>query len=261
MIRDVNLIGHLPPYEQNYREIREIMKAENPEFQLIVDESEIIKNNQFIETSNLVGIARFEKLLKIIPSADDTLESRISRVLIRWNDVIPYTYRAFLQKLMVLCDGPNFTINNNFNEYKMEIITHLEMSGQVDELQNLLGYIIPSNIEITSKNEIYCNSNNEFHLAAGMATCRIVELSDAYKESFDIQGNSNMGSGIVFAGSFETSDAYQEEYNVQGNSIVGGAHVGTVQVSISDNFNENVTINGTGNMASNVSHTSITGIN
>lgn len=260
MIRDINLIEHLPPFVQEYREIDQITKAENPEFQLVVDESETIKNNQFIETSNLDGIARFEKLLKIIPSADDTLESRISRVLTRWNDVIPYTYRAFIQKMMVLCDGVNFTINNNYNEYKMEIITHLEMSGQVDELQNLLGYIIPSNIEIISKNEIYCDSSNDFYLAAGMASCRIVELSDAYKENFDIQGNSNIGSGIVTTGSFEASDAYQEDYSVQGTSIVGGANLGTIQVTISDNFNENMTVNGTENIASTVSHTSITGI-
>lgn len=261
MIRDINLIEHLPPYEQNYREIREITKVENPEFQLAVDESEIIKNNQFIETSNLEGIARFEKLLKIIPSSDDTLESRISRVLTRWNDVIPYAYRAFIQKMMVLCDGINFTIDKKFHEYKMDIITHLEMSGQVDELQNLLGYIIPTNIEITSRNEIYCNSSNNFYLAAGMASCSIVELSDAYKENFDIQGNSNIGSGLVLSVNFEVSDAYQEDYTVQGNTNVSGINIGTIEVAISDNYNENITINGDENIATTVSHTSINGIN
>lgn len=261
MIRDVNLIEHLPLFIQNFREIQQIMTAENPEFQLVVDESEKIKKNQFIETSDLVGIRRFEKMLNIVPTVDDTLESRISRVLTRWNDVIPYTYRALVQKLAQLCDGLNFSINPNFNEYKMEIITHLEMSGQVDELQRLLGYMIPVNLELTSRNEIYCNSSNEFYLAAGMVSCRIVELSDAYKENFDIQGNSHIGSGMVLSGSYEASDAYQEEYSVQGSTIVGGANIGTAQVTISDNFNENVTINGTGNMASNVSHTSITGIN
>ena len=50
MIRDVNLIGYLPPFIQEYMEIRKIMQAENPEFQFVEDESEIIKNNQFIQT-------------------------------------------------------------------------------------------------------------------------------------------------------------------------------------------------------------------
>jgi hypothetical protein len=233
MIRDINLIEYLPLFIQDYREIGQIMNAENPEFQLLADESERLKNNQFIETSNLNGIARFEKLLKIIPSVDDTLESRISRVLTRWNDVIPYTYKAFIQKMMVLCDGINFTINNDFNVYKMEIITHLELSGQVDELQNLLGYIIPSNIEITSNNEIYCDSSTNLYVLAGMAACSIVEFSDSYKADFNIQGNSN----------------------------IGGTYIGTAQVTLSDNYNETVTINGTGKTGSNASVVEISGIN
>lgn len=261
MIRDVNLIEHLPLFIQRYREIRHIMNAENPEFQLIADESEKIKNNQFIETSDLVGIARFEKLLNIIPLADDTLESRISRILNRWNDVIPYTYRAFIEKMISLCDGLNFTVNRNFNEYKMEIITHLELSGQVNELQYLLEYMIPVNLELTSRNEIYCNSFGHVNISAGMAFCKTFELSDAYKENFDIQGNSIITSGIVSSQNIEISDAYQEELNVKGSSTVSGVYVGTVEVTISDNFNEKINIDGTNNIGSNASITTITGIN
>lgn len=232
MIREVDLIEHLPSFIQQFREIRQIMNAENPEFQLVIDEGERIKNNQFIETSDLNGISRFEKLLNIHPSSDDTLQSRISRIMTRWNDVVPYTYRALIQKLVQLCDGLNFTINSNFNEYKMEIITHLELSGQVDELQYLLGYIIPVNLELTSKNDIYCNSNGKLNIAAGMALCQNFELSDSFKADF----------------------------KVQGNSIIGGAFIGSAEVTLSDSFNETVMINGTGKVGSNASIIEITGI-
>ena len=232
MIRDVNLIEHLPLFIQEYREIQQTMSAENPEFQLGTNESEIIKNNQFIETSNLIGIAKFESLLGIHPLTDDTLESRISRVLTRWNDVVPYTYTAFIQKIMILCNGINFTINKNFNEYKMEIITHLELSGQVDELQYLLGFMIPGNLEITSKNEIYCDSFGFGRIAAGMAFCELFDLSDAFKA----------------------------EFNVQGSSIMGGGFTGTAEVNISDNYNETFTINGDDKVGSGVTNTSTIGI-
>lgn len=233
MIRDVNLIEHLPLFVQDYKEIKQIMNTENPEFQLVENESEVIKNNQFIETCNLIGISKFEKLLKINPLSDDTLQSRISRVLTRWNDVVPYTYRAFIQKMIILCDGLNFTVNRNFTEYKMEIITHLEMPGQVDELQNLLGYMIPANLEITSSNEIYCSSIGKNILASGMAFCK----------------------------TFELSDSFNAEFNIQGQSILGGAYVGTAKVMISDNFNENIEVSGENNTGSGVSYSSITGIN
>lgn len=232
MIRDVNLIEHLPLFIQQFREIRHIMESENPEFQLVIDESEKIKNNQFIESSDLSGVSKFEKLLNILPSPDDTLGSRVSRSMIRWNEVVPYTYKALVQKLVQLCDGLNFTINRNFNEYKMEIITHLELSGQVDELQYLLGYMIPVNLELTSKNDIYCNSEGQYNFAVGMALCKTFELSDAFKSDF----------------------------NVQGSSIIGGGIIGSAQVTLSDNFNEIMTINGVGKTGSNASITEITGI-
>ena len=81
MIREVELLNHLPLFIQEYREIREIMKSENPEIQSLEDETEIIFNNQFIQSCNLKGIAKFEELMKITPEINDTLESRISRVL------------------------------------------------------------------------------------------------------------------------------------------------------------------------------------
>ena len=99
MIRDVNLLEYLPPFVQEYVEMQQIMQAENPDVQKLEDETEIIKNNQFIQSCNLTGIRKFEELLKIIPSNVDTLESRRSRVLTRWNDVVPYTKQTLQQKL------------------------------------------------------------------------------------------------------------------------------------------------------------------
>ena len=96
MIRTVKLEHYLPPYIQEYREIWKLMQAENPEFQLADDESEKIKNNLFIESCDEKGISRFESIMGIFPLDTDTLESRISRVLTRWNEKLPYTYLYLL---------------------------------------------------------------------------------------------------------------------------------------------------------------------
>ena len=48
MIREVNLLSFLPEFVQEYREIKHIMNSEQPEIQKLEDETEIIKNNQFI---------------------------------------------------------------------------------------------------------------------------------------------------------------------------------------------------------------------
>lgn len=92
-MKEINLIDWLPRYLQEYREIKEIMSTENPEIEYLYKEIDITMDNQFIHTCNEKGIERFEKLLKIIPNSDDNLPGRISRVLSRWNDSIPYTYK------------------------------------------------------------------------------------------------------------------------------------------------------------------------
>lgn len=261
MIRDIKLLDYLPPFVQDYREIKEIMTTENPEFQLAADESERILNNQFILTSDEQGIVRFEKLLKLYPSPDDTLRSRISRVMARWNDVVPYTYRALVEKLIFLSDGVTFTINSEFNEYRMEIITHLELPGQVDELQNLLSYMIPMNLELTSKNEIYCDSEGEGKIAAGFVSFNMFELSDAYNASFDILGESKLAANLSSVNITELSDAYEEDFTVQGDSKMGGGIVGTTSVLITESSNEEFTITGEAKTGSNASVSSINGIN
>ena len=95
MSREIILIDYLPPFLQGYRELQAIMTAENPEFQAVSDEGQVVLDNTFIMHCDEKGISRFEKMLGIYPLPTDTLDSRQSRVLTRWNDVVPYTLKAF----------------------------------------------------------------------------------------------------------------------------------------------------------------------
>jgi len=89
MIRDANLISYLPPVVQDYVEIKIVTDIENPEFKTVFDISEKVSNTMFIQSCDIDGIKRYEKLLKIRPSPNDDLDTRIFRVLSRWNDRIP----------------------------------------------------------------------------------------------------------------------------------------------------------------------------
>lgn len=177
MVRQVNLIKCLPLFIAEYKEIQHIMDAENPEFQLTANEGEKVKDNQFIISCDSPGISRFERLLKITPSFEDTLESRISRVLIRWNDVAPYTWKVLLQKINSLC-GNNFEINTEWGNYKLNIVTHLDSYGQLEEFKNILDYIIPSNIEILTNNILNYDIEGGVYVYVGVVFCEVIELTD-----------------------------------------------------------------------------------
>lgn len=218
MIREVNLIGYLPPFMQEYAEMQQIMNAEQPDVQVLEDETEIIKNNQFIQSCNIVGIRKFEQLMHIVPLPDDTLDARISRVLTRWNDVVPYTKQTLKAKLDTLCGVGNYTMIPNFDAYTLDIITHLELSGQVDELDYILSYMIPANIVLTARNEINMLMNATAKIASGIVSCETFELSDSFKKEMPIDSVASFAGGIVGSVVVEISDSFNESIDVSGHT-------------------------------------------
>lgn len=222
MMREIDLIHYLPLFVAEYKEIQRIMDAENPEFQSLADESEVIKDNQFITTCNEAGIARFEKILKITPSAKDTLESRVSRVLIRWNDEVPYSWRVFLQKLRFLC-GDDMELNPDWDHYLLGLSTHLDLYGQVEELENILGYMLPSNIEVAARNTLEYAMDGFLYLASGIAYCSIFQLTDSFDVDWAL--NADAGATATGAGTCEimVTDSFQGE--TFGSEAESGAFV------------------------------------
>ena len=60
---NVNLLEYLPDFMQEYREIRQIMKSEEPEFKTLWDLFKKVFNNQFIQYCDEDGISKFEEML------------------------------------------------------------------------------------------------------------------------------------------------------------------------------------------------------
>lgn len=196
MIREVNLLSFLPEFVQEYREIKHIMNSEQPEIQKLEDETEIIKNNQFILSCDIDGIARFENLLGITPKPDDTLNARKSRVITRWNNSIPYTYKGLKEKLNVMCGEGNYLLIPSFNEYGLEIVVSLPLSSQADELDYMLSYMIPANIVVTSRNNLVRTMTGTVH--GGGTTIETSNFTLQSKVNLDHVLNSLMtGTGVV----------------------------------------------------------------
>lgn len=154
MKRKVELDKYLPNYLQKYTQLMKITLSENPEFQLAMNQSESLKNNAFIEFCDEKGIARFEQIMDITPSSQDTLETRRSRVLTRWNEALPYTEKFLQRKLNSLCGINNYEINENFKTYQMNLKTYLDSNGKIEELKYLLESIVPANIKTKAFNEM-----------------------------------------------------------------------------------------------------------
>ena len=144
MIRDVDLMEYLPEYLREYRELREVMLSEKPEFALLWFAADKALLNVFIATADETGIARYEALLGIAPMADDTLESRRARIQARWYSKLPYTKRALFAKLAGLFGGSNFSLR--IADYTVHVTVYSRYSSQVEELKQALREMLPANM-------------------------------------------------------------------------------------------------------------------
>ena len=251
MIREVDLVSYLPPYMQSYKEPVAALEAENPEFDVIWKATDGVLYNRFISTADEYGISRFEKLLGIYPTADDTLESRRSRVQSKWFNRIPYTMRVLLQKLTVLCGDTDFTMTHNFNEgYTLTLETDLEMYGQVEELEYIINSMIPDNIVVISQNSIPCNIKGAVLFGGGICFTNMFTLTNDFKETYAVNSAVAFGGGIVQTDTVQATDAFRETYTVSGTPVFGGGVVETAMLQATQDFNETIQTTGEANVAS-----------
>ncbi len=152
MIRIVQLENYLPEYLKEYKELFKIMEVENPEFNLAIKQTEKILNNLFISTCDEDGISKFEKLMNIIPFKNDRLKGRISRVMSRWYEELPYSLKFLIRKLNNLCGVDNYELD--INGYLLNITTHFEYPNQIEEITYLLENVLPANMKYTLTNKI-----------------------------------------------------------------------------------------------------------
>ena len=84
----------------------------------------------------------------------------------------------------------------SFNEYGLEIVVSLPLSGQADELDYMLSYMIPANIVVTSRNNMVRTMTGTVH--GGGTTIETSNFTLQSKVNLDHVLNSlKTGTGVV----------------------------------------------------------------
>ena len=134
---------------QNIEEFKAIADAVDPEIADIKDEIKNLIDDQFIETATEKGIARREKMLKIQPFSDDTLNTRKFRVGVKWNNQVPYSYRQLEKKLFDLVGEDGYTMTRNLAEHTLTIKINLGTKRMLQSIDNIARNMSPCNLIIT----------------------------------------------------------------------------------------------------------------
>lgn len=145
-MNDRFLIDYLPPYMQEYLEIKAIMQTEQPEIDALWSAVEKAFADQFIMDATEYGVMRWESMLNITPKATETMEERKFRILARLNQELPYTLTRLKEMLTVLCGADGFVIDLQANLYHIDIKLGVGNHSNYAEVERLLNAMIPANM-------------------------------------------------------------------------------------------------------------------
>ena len=154
--KDVNLYNNLPDFMQEYKEIQAII--ENIDLTRLWNEIRRSFNNGFIFSTDVIGISKFEKMIKIYPKATDSLKDRQLRVYIKWNATLPYTWRWLEEFLITYYQNVETKAIPVLFNNKYELNIRLEKQKEFDNfdysIYGELRPIIPANLELKIINVI-----------------------------------------------------------------------------------------------------------
>lgn len=200
----------------------ELVKTENPEFTLAAQEADSMVNELFIQTATDMGLKRFEKILGISPGKGDSLESRRSAIMTRWNDITPYTMTALKNKIIAIQGNEEVEIILSTNRpYEIEIITNLEFPGQVNDLAYLIQTMIPCNLVIHSVNIIKGQSETRLGYGVGASITGNLLLTNDLNENQSVPVPVGVAVGQSMTNTLFLTDSMNENIDISGVAAIG----------------------------------------
>ena len=131
---------------KNTGEFQQIAISQNPEFNKILDCIKKALQDNFIQEATEYGVGRWEKILKIIPEENATLDDRKIKILTQLSYSRPYSWRV-LKKLLTSFVGENNYSLKLINDTSTIIIrVKAKSKVQFDEISVLISNIIPQNL-------------------------------------------------------------------------------------------------------------------
>lgn len=144
--REVDVHKYYPDLMKDIFEFREISKVENENFNQVRLNLLQLFSMRFVHEADEVGLARWEKMLKIKRRTSDDLALRRMRILAKINNKLPYTWRTLQQLLISFYGEENFQLNLDSQEYEIEILIPAGTTTY-NELLTILEPMFPMNIK------------------------------------------------------------------------------------------------------------------
>lgn len=135
-----------PSTVKDSREFKAIATAENEEFEDFGQVLQHIIDNYYIQSLRLYGIEQWEKILDIVPWANDTIEQRREVVEIALKSQLPYTLRQLRAIFDNICGKDGYILEQDYNKYTLDVKVSLGVKRSRELVEKMLLQILPANL-------------------------------------------------------------------------------------------------------------------
>lgn len=171
----VDLKVLLPEWFQNVMEFNELMKSEEAELEEAENSIRSVRNNCYIQTANEVTILLYEKRFGIAYQGE-SLEYRRSRIMQRYNTVVPFTIGFLKDRLTELYGSKGYEVSVDGKHSLIIIKITSDRYGAVNLLYELMWDILPAHIQIIASQVNTKNIKGVFSTGATLSSTKIMTI-------------------------------------------------------------------------------------
>lgn len=145
---NVDILNYLPLHIAEIDEFQRISKVYDKYLRLIWQTFDKEELNRFLATMDEDECLRWESLLQIVPSPNDTLEDRVNRIRGYHISDLPYTPNKLDEVLKVICGAGNYTININAEKFLVDCGIKLVSVPMIKVVEDMIRKRVPANMSV-----------------------------------------------------------------------------------------------------------------
>ncbi|WP_143321021.1 putative phage tail protein [Clostridium sp. HBUAS56010] len=171
----VDLKMMLPEWFKDILEFNQLLETEEVELEAVENSIRSVRNNCFIQTADENTISLYEKRFGISYQGE-TLDYRKSRILQRYNTVVPFTIGFLKNRLSELYGSDGYILSVNSKTCLLTIKVTSDRYGALNLLYDLLWDIIPAHIRIIASQEAQKYIKGGLYIGTTMSSTKITTI-------------------------------------------------------------------------------------
>ena len=185
----------LPRYFRPISEFGEILKAQGYGLDQFDKASAKVYANNYIATCDEETIAYYERLLGIVYRFGDTMEYRRTRVLQKYNTIVPFSVGFLRDKLTELYGEDGYEMSVDSAACKLKIKVTSDRYGAIDLLYDLLWDVVRAHIQILANQQTTNRVPCRLYVAGAVSR---VFVQTIYRHTvYDIEEAANTGGAVT----------------------------------------------------------------